>query len=111
MNFQERRRTLGNINSNDLQNLDKKESIRVPLCAYVEEEPLVQDDPDPNGPFKDPNLGCIKCQIEPYEQCEDVPKESCRLISDPDCQQCPKIQEIPRKRYISFDLVSVLPTS
>ena len=45
---------------------------------------------DENAPFEDPNLGCIKCQIEPHEQCEDIPKNICTLRPDPNCKICPK---------------------
>ena len=63
----------------------------MPLCAYVEEEePIEQQKVDENAPFEDPNLGCIKCQIEPHEQCEDIPKNICTLRPDPNCKICPK---------------------
>ena len=45
---------------------------------------------DENAPFEDPNLGCIKCQIEPHEQCEDIPKNICTTMPDPKCKICPK---------------------
>ena len=65
----------------------------MPLCAYVEEEePIEQQKVDENAPFEDPNLGCIKCQIEPHEQCEDIPKNICTLKPDPNCKICPKAE-------------------
>ena len=51
---------------------------------------MEQQNVDENAPFEDPNLGCIKCQIEPHEQCEDIPKNICTLRPDPNCKICPK---------------------
>ena len=78
--------------SQNLKEFENSDSLRVPLCAYVEEEaPQPIEKNSENSPFKDPNLGCVKCQIEPYEQCEDIPKQSCKTVPDPDCRLCPPI--------------------
>ena len=81
----------------------------MPLCAYVEEEePIEQQKVDENAPFEDPNLGCIKCQIEPHEQCEDIPKNICTSRPDPKCKICPKSETgYIGKKFFSYLVILV----
>jgi hypothetical protein len=92
----------------DFKDFPPKESKRVRLCAYIEEEVpnsvlksgnFTEND---NGtPFLDPTLGCVSCQIEAHEQCSKVPTRSCKDVSDPDCKPCLRR---PRTQVISLDI-------
>ena len=83
--------------------------LKIPLCAYVEENVPIEAteaaeaaaeaealNKTENAPFNDPNLGCVQCQMEPYEQCSNVPQKSCQLVPDPHCKLCPP--DVPKTR-------------
>ena len=77
--------------------------LKIPLCAYVEENVPIEAETEAlnkteNAPFNDPNLGCVQCQMEPYEQCSNVPQKSCQLVPDPDCKLCPPPAAMPKSR-------------
>ena len=87
---------MGNVESSTV------EPIKIPLCAYVEEE-IEEMDIDPmvnqtvaaaaeNKAFLDPHLGCVLCQIQPLKQCvKKPPQKTCQMVTDPECHLCPKV--------------------
>ena len=91
------------------------EAIKIPLCAYIEEEVREPKEstnssesgvfrPE-NGAFMDPQLGCVSCQLQPYEQCVKRPRKSCQMAhsTDLDCQLCPKKSAHVQKK-VAFDI-------
>lgn len=85
-----------------------EESIKIPLCTYVEEN--VEEEEMEAGnqtAFLDPNLGCVSCQMEPVEQCVEKPEKSCQFVADPSCQKCPALLPTPspiNKKQVALNI-------